>query len=833
MKPLISFSSLLIFSCVSLFAQYRYDTLITHPVGPGLVHTRLVTTSVPWNINVLEIDLKNPFLKIETIKGNDQLVGFEQPSAMAARRTFPGHTVLGAINGDFWGAGTPFGGTTTLGTQIIQGQVLQPAYNRTVIGFDVNNKPMMAIMSLGGNVIVHEKTTTLHSVNKTRADGQLILYNSIYYPSTATNQHGTEALLTSLTEWIVNDTVTCVVDTVVTQVGSMAIPLGKAVLSGHAASSDFIVQNIHKADTVKIYQRMSPALPRIKEMIGGLPRIVWKGTEYVDEGYTQEGGPSHAYQREPRTAIGFSADSTKLYLVTIDGRQNTLSVGMTLKEVANMMIAIGVYHGLNLDGGGSTAMVVQGSIMNSPSDGGERAVANGLLVVSSAPTADTLKSTRLTIRGLKIFRGLSFKFSMEGYDKYSNPIQLDPAKVTYRVTPSVGTINQSGNFKAGLIKAAGYLTAQYESRVDSIPVSVKVINRVVLSPRTVVTDTTRTVSFSASAYDSDNDLQSVELTLYRWTSTNPAVGIIDANGVFRGKASGKTKIIASVDNVVDTVEVQVFVGVGHSTLDPMESLSQGTSSWKLNGLNIDTIASKVSLSTQYKTVGSSSFKVDYQYVGDPGQLNYVYLDTNIPIPGIPDSLILDVQTDGQTHAIYYIVEDDNQEVFRVFPTKFANRSTGFDTIRFSLLLPQAVTQGAIYNFPLTLKRIEIKLGGQKILGQISKGTFYFDNLRVSYPLKALTGIESILNIPLTFSIAQNYPNPFNNQTTIRIRLERDQQMDLILYDALGRECRRIFSGSLSQGEHLFQIDASRLASGVYFLRSQQHALNVVRIVLIK
>jgi exopolysaccharide biosynthesis protein len=58
---------------------------------------------------------------------------------------------------------------------------------------------------------------------------------------------------------------------------------------------------------------------------------------------------------------------------------------MTLAEFADLMISLGVYQGLNLDGGGSTTMVVEGKIVNSPSDAtGERPVANCLLVVVKA-----------------------------------------------------------------------------------------------------------------------------------------------------------------------------------------------------------------------------------------------------------------------------------------------------------------------------------------------------------------------------------------------------------------------------------------------------------------
>ena len=87
-------------------------------------------------------------------------------------------------------------------------------------------------------------------------------------------------------------------------------------------------------------------------------------------------------KRHPRSGIGFSRDSTTLYLFAVDGRQES-SAGMSLPEFARLMVSVGAYEGLNLDGGGSTTMVINGEIVNSPSDPtGERPIGNCLLLVA-------------------------------------------------------------------------------------------------------------------------------------------------------------------------------------------------------------------------------------------------------------------------------------------------------------------------------------------------------------------------------------------------------------------------------------------------------------------
>ncbi|MFT7696425.1 MAG: exopolysaccharide biosynthesis protein, partial [Candidatus Latescibacterota bacterium] len=99
---------------------------------------------------------------------------------------------------------------------------------------------------------------------------------------------------------------------------------------------------------------------------------------------------SFAEERHPRTAVGYSQNGEVLFLVVVDGRQPGYSVGMTLAELAGFMrmrladfssTHENAYQALNLDGGGSTTMVVEDEVVNSPSDQtGERPVANVLLV---------------------------------------------------------------------------------------------------------------------------------------------------------------------------------------------------------------------------------------------------------------------------------------------------------------------------------------------------------------------------------------------------------------------------------------------------------------------
>ncbi len=116
------------------------------------------------------------------------------------------------------------------------------------------------------------------------------------------------------------------------------------------------------------------------EIVGGYPELLDGGHEVVGLALAER--PAFAGSRHPRTAVGFDPDAGRLWLVVVDGRQAPHSAGMTLPELADLMVALGAREALNLDGGGSSVMVLRGSARNRPSDeAGERAVVNALALV--------------------------------------------------------------------------------------------------------------------------------------------------------------------------------------------------------------------------------------------------------------------------------------------------------------------------------------------------------------------------------------------------------------------------------------------------------------------
>lgn len=135
------------------------------------------------------------------------------------------------------------------------------------------------------------------------------------------------------------------------------------------------------------------------QVLGGYPELLDAGRPVGDLDTIAR--PDFAAARHPRTAVGYDNEAALLWLAVVDGRRDRWSAGMTLPELVDLLVALGVDEALNLDGGGSSAMSLRGAeptanaddptdslvfrLANRPSDrGGEREVGNSLWLVEDA-----------------------------------------------------------------------------------------------------------------------------------------------------------------------------------------------------------------------------------------------------------------------------------------------------------------------------------------------------------------------------------------------------------------------------------------------------------------
>ncbi|KXG08332.1 hypothetical protein AT864_03370 [Anoxybacillus sp. P3H1B] len=324
----------------------------------------------------LDINTKEDHIEIETALSNEQILGVESVLQQANQANTGDHLVLGAINGDYFKAnGAPIDLMVHHGEIITTNTTSQD--KRVIFGIRADGTPII------GNPDVRMEMTTndannhpIHSINKPRYANNLVLYTPYFSTTTLTNALGTEVVLTNIQGKLNgNNTITSKVKKVVSGAGNEPLLPGEMILSGHGEASSYL-QQVKAGDTIQIsIQYDQHPWNEVQEAIGGRYRLVANG---VAQSFNIAGA-------HPRTAIGIDKTG-KVLAVVVDGRNPAHSNGVTLNELAKLMKDFHAVEAMTLDGGGSSTFVVRQSdgklaVINKPSDGTVRPVANSLLIV--------------------------------------------------------------------------------------------------------------------------------------------------------------------------------------------------------------------------------------------------------------------------------------------------------------------------------------------------------------------------------------------------------------------------------------------------------------------
>ena len=441
-----------------------------------------------------------------------------------------------------------------------------------------------------------------------------------------------------------------------------------------------------------------------------------------------------------------------------------------------------------------------------------------LMILSSAVPQD-FTSLALSTKSLNLFRYDSYNFLTTAIDKSGNIVILPQPMIQYSCNARIGSIASTGIFTPSDHPDSGYVYARFNNRTDSCFVKTYDFKYFLVRPKLAVTDTLKTLQLYVDTYDADSVQHTLAITKFKLTSTNPSVGTIDSTGMFTGKKSGTTSIIASFSGYSDTSVVRVESARGIVVLDPLESLS----GWRFDGANLDSLS--VTLATDQKSAGNASFRINYKLTYDPSVPSYmVYLYKDMLVYGIPDSIYLDVKSDGRRHKLFYSFSDANSGMFRASALKYLNNSLAFDVVNTPMTGLSAVTATSPMSYPLTLKRLEIQLAGDMVQGQSTSGTIYVDNLRLKYP-GTVTGVEKSALSPALFKLGQNYPNPFNPSTSIQYDVSSRAHVALVVFNILGQRVAELVNAEMAAGHYEIRFDAGSLASGVYLYQLQARPIS--------
>ncbi|MDQ3943798.1 MAG: phosphodiester glycosidase family protein [Actinomycetota bacterium] len=356
---------------------------VSTELTPGLEHIRFTRAAPPLVVNVARVAPDAP-VTLRAVLSNEQVAGtaplLERTSSMCARVN-----CLVALNGDFAAVGSdqPIGGLVT-GGQLLR----SPSDTHHQLSVTGDGHLSAGSFEWSGTLVPTDlQSLAVDGVNVPRADDKLVLYTPAFGPTTETAGPGTSLVLRSIQPagpLRFGQTTTVELASLVNDTAAVPIPSDGAVLSATGPSAGAL-QDLWAR--VQEGSADSWALLRLKattgvvESLGGSPILLRDGRRWfadVDDNFTRG--------RHPRTLVGWNPSGETL-LVTVDGRQPDVSVGMTLAEAADLLLALGATEGINLDGGGSTTFVANGTVANQPSDVAVRG-ADELVIRHSAQAGD-------------------------------------------------------------------------------------------------------------------------------------------------------------------------------------------------------------------------------------------------------------------------------------------------------------------------------------------------------------------------------------------------------------------------------------------------------------
>ena len=331
----------------------KYKNLNVVEVDKGIKHVKMIKyyNGRPVRINVVEISGANNDLLIEPATASQTLASRTKISRIAEREN-----AIVAINGGYFKPQTG----TPLGTLMINKKVYTgPIYDRVALGiFDEGYG--MARVQLKAEVKTNIGGIKIDNVNQPRMlSTHTIVYTrdwGMYSPPSP--QYGVQIAVD-------NGKIVKICDE------NTLIPENGFVIVGPKSKLDAIKEGKNAELDIKF----NPDWQNVNHIISGGPYLVKNGEIFVDmteQKLAAVGG------RNPRTAIGYTKDNN-LIMLTADGREGS-SVGLTLNELANLMKDLGCINAMNLDGGGSTVMLIKGQVVNRPAVQGGIPLSHTLVV---------------------------------------------------------------------------------------------------------------------------------------------------------------------------------------------------------------------------------------------------------------------------------------------------------------------------------------------------------------------------------------------------------------------------------------------------------------------
>jgi|HubBroStandDraft_5_1064220.scaffolds.fasta_scaffold00376_11 hypothetical protein len=511
-------------------------------VAPGVMYAdyQLRTAVGPLSVHVIAVEPHRSDIRLGAVLANDSLESRGETVGSMAQRT----RAVAGVNGDFFDIGNT---NRPINLVVRAGALLQLPYKRYALAITRDGAAHVAEFTFTGEIEIDQRTMPLDGLDEMPQNGGISLLTPLYgrvRPQDNVTLVKLEPL--SGTPPLTRYRVTGVADNLSPQ------PPGHYAAIGPNDYSFISVPDV--GAVVSVTGDLTPfGLDAITSAVGGGALILHDG-EWFDDA----DAPYRAENRKRMPCSGAAiAPNGRLFLVEVDGRQAELSVGVTRTEFAALMRSLGATEGLLFDGGGSSTIVARrlgddaADVMNSPSDGKERPVADGIFVYSTAPAGPPV---RLVARPgiVRAIPGAEVRLRVAAVDA-ANHVARSGGEVRASVVPPALGVFRKGDFVA-LHPGLGHLVLRRDRLHGEVPLEiVAAADRTRIAPSQANVDPNATITLAARAYDRDGYPLSLPPAL-RWSAST---GSIDTHGRYRA-ASRDAHVSVRIGN--STASTRVTVG---------------------------------------------------------------------------------------------------------------------------------------------------------------------------------------------------------------------------------------------------------------------------------
>ena len=336
---------------------------------------------LPVRMNLLRLDLTK--VRLDVVHAMDAAIGVEKTSSIAAR-----HGAFAAINAGFFRLDNSIFAGDASGVLQIDGKLLSESHNnRIALGITNKRKKTSVVFGrLNTNLWIsfgnNNGSFEIDGINRESKNSELVLYTPEFKQ--------TPQKTTPVTEVILSDCrYVCWKIEIIESSGGTTIPKDGFIVSYSGEKRNLIssekkekLLNSSKLVVVnhlfELQNEKKNKFKKIEDVTNGVPQLIKNGKIEIT---WQEEKTSKAFveTRHPRTAVAKLKDG-KFLMITVDGRSES-SGGIGLEDLAKLLLEFGAVDAMNLDGGGSTTMFLDGKVVNRPSDKeGERRVSDAILV---------------------------------------------------------------------------------------------------------------------------------------------------------------------------------------------------------------------------------------------------------------------------------------------------------------------------------------------------------------------------------------------------------------------------------------------------------------------